>query len=157
MIEIKPTYLYSGPIYDNLVFCLKDNSKKVISLLIHPCEAFSILISLVFKENPVFEKLEKLGLKPEKVLIIEEKDLFSFKIISGSKNIRCKVSEAIALSLVQKIPVFLIEKPKKILRITEEAKLKEEMKKAIENEDYEKAADIRDILRKETKRKAFKV
>lgn len=118
--------------------------------------------------------LESCGAKIDSVLITELKNNTYFAVIRLRKKLKywdidARPSDAIAMAVRSTIPIFVDEEvmnigayepeeneageveeaPKNFGTIADELeKLKEDLQKAVENEEYERAAELRDKIKK---------
>ena len=118
--------------------------------------------------------LESCGAKIDSVLITELKNNTYFAVIRLRKKLKywdvdARPSDAIAMAVRTTIPIFVDEEvmnvgayepeendagvaeedPKTYGTVADELeKLKEDLKKAVENEEYERAAEVRDNIKK---------
>ncbi|MCK5255923.1 MAG: bifunctional nuclease family protein [Deltaproteobacteria bacterium] len=152
--------------------------KEVISIWIGLLEASAIAVELEKVDLPrpmthdlVKNVLDSLNIKVLKVEIADLRDNTFYAYIHlgmGGKTftIDARPSDAIAMAVRNTIPIFVDEEVMKVGSYEPEEegkekktytfetvsnkldKLKEDLQKAVENEEYERAADLRDQIKK---------
>jgi len=170
MIEVKISGVAIDPITKGFVVILKDEIKnRWLPIWVGPYEAK--MISLVLEEiepkRPLPHDLMKniinvFNAEVERIIIcnLEEDTYFAniiFKIGNKVKKVDARPSDAIALALRTSAPIYITEeilKKASTGKITIEneneikiEQLKEKMQKAVEIENYEEAAKLRDKIR----------
>jgi len=170
MIEVKISGVAIDPITKGFVVILKDEKKnRWLPIWVGPYEAKMISLALeeIEAKRPLPHDLMKNILKEldaavAKIVICNlEKDTYfaniTLKIFDKTKEIDARPSDAIALALRVNAPIFVTEeilKKASTGKITIEndnelkiEQLKEKMQKAVEEENYEEAAKLRDKIK----------
>lgn len=176
MIRVKVSGVAIDPVTKGFVVILKDETeKKWLPIWIGPYEAKMISLSLE-KIKPVRPLphdlikniLDSLGVVVTRIVIcnIKENTYFAtirLRLDHMEKEIDARPSDAIALALRLNTPIYVtedvinkastekiaLEEDEKEIKLTE---LREKMQKAVEKENYEEAAKLRDQIRSLEKR-----
>ncbi len=170
MIRVKVSGVAIDPVTKGFVVILKDETeKKWLPIWIGPYEAKMISLSLE-KIKPVRPLphdlikniLDSLGVIVTRIVICNIKENTYFATIRlranhMEKEIDARPSDAIALALRLNAPIYVTEEvlnkastekialeDEKEIKLTE---LREKMQKAVEKENYEEAAKLRDQIR----------
>jgi bifunctional DNase/RNase len=177
MIEVNVNGIFMTQSQASGIILKEKNGVRTLPIVIGEYEAQSIALGLEKIKPPrpithdlTLNLLESCGVKIDSVLITELKNNTYFAVIRLSKNLEfwdvdARPSDAIAMAVRSMIPIFVEEevmkvgsyKPeeegedadvKSIYSVADELdKLKEDLKKAVDGEDYEKAASLRDRIR----------
>jgi uncharacterized protein len=177
MIEVNVNGIFMTQSQASGIILKEKNGDRTLPIVIGEYEAQSIALGLEKIKPPrpithdlTLNLLESCGVKIDSVLITELKNNTYFAVIRLSKNLEfwdvdARPSDAIAMAVRSMIPIFVEEevmkvgsyKPdeegtdadvKSIYSVSDELnKLKEDLKKAVDGEDYEKAASLRDRIR----------
>lgn len=155
---------------DFVVILKDDQSNRWLPIYIGPFEAQAISLELenINPPRPLTHDLmrnilQTLGIGVTRVIITEIHDnTFFAKVGLKGNNIRMDIdsrpSDAIALALRMKAPIFVTEQVMKMAGVDEKAKpeaaekdqiqeLQERLQKAVEAEEFEEAARLRDQIR----------
>jgi hypothetical protein len=175
MIRVKVSGVAIDPVTRGFVVILKDETeKKWLPIWVGPYEAKMISLSLE-KIKPVRPLphdlikniLDSFGIVITKVVICDIKENTYFatielKVNHITKEIDARPSDSIALALRVNAPIYITEEvmskasTKKInIKDEKEIKLSElrnKMQKAVEKENYEEAAKLRDLIKSLEKR-----
>jgi len=175
MIKVKVSGVAMDPVTKGFVVILKDETeKKWLPIWIGPYEAKMISLSLE-KIKPVRPLphdlikniLDSFGIVVTRVIISNIKENTYFAIIELNvnhikKEIDARPSDSIALALRVSAPIYITEEvmnkasTEKInIENEKETKLSElrnKMQKAVERENYEEAAKLRDLIKSLEKR-----
>ncbi len=170
MIKVKVSGVAIDPVTKGFVVILKDETEnRWLPIWIGPYEAklISLALEKVKPIRPLPHDLMKnildaMNLVVTRIVIYDIKENTYFaNIYIKSANLERKVdarpSDAIALALRLNVPIYITEKvfekaATEKITIEEEkelkiAELKEKMQKAVEKENYEEAAKIRDQIK----------
>ena len=176
MIEVKISGVAIDPITKGFVVILKDEKKnRWLPIWVGPYEAKMISLALeeIEAKRPLPHDLMKnilheLDAVVTKIVICNlEKDTYFASIVlrigMKKKEIDARPSDAIALALRVNAPIYVTEtilKKASTGKITIEnenevkiEQLKEKMQKAVEDENYEEAAKLRDQIKNLEKNK----
>ena len=171
MIQVKVFGVAVDPATKGFVVILKDrDEKKWLPIWIGPFEAKMISLALEntkpnrpFSPDLIKNIIESAGLVLEKIVISDIKDNTYYATLWIKKGDRqllvdARPSDAIAVALRLKTPIFITDEVMKkasanhaskeeeaIDRLTQ---LKNELQIEVEKENYEKAAQLRDEIRK---------
>jgi len=170
MIRVKVSAVAIDPTTKGFVVILKEETeKRWLPIWIGPYEAKMISLALekVKPARPLPHDLMKnildsIGAKVTQIVICNIKDSTYFATINlrldqGEKEIDARPSDAIALALRVNAPIYVTEEvldkastekialeDEKEMKLTE---LREKMQKAVETENYEEAAKLRDQIK----------
>lgn len=170
MIPVRVHGITADPTTNQFLMLLVDDTKKrLLPIVIGQWEAQSIAWNMqgIKMQRPLTHDLFKsflnsTNIKISKVIIDNLKDNTFFATIkltfNGNKfEIDSRPSDAVAIALRMNAPIFVSEEvfDKASVKIDadyvedmdEIAKLNKELKDAVDREDYEKAAEIRDKLK----------
>jgi uncharacterized protein len=177
MIEVNVNGIFMTQSQASGIILKEKNGDRTLPIVIGEYEAQSIALGLEKIKPPrpithdlTLNLLESCGVKIDSVLITELKNNTYFAVIRLSKNLEfwdvdARPSDAIAMAVRSMIPIFVEEEVmkvgsyksdeegtdadvKSIYSVSDELnKLKEDLKKAVDGEDYEKAASLRDRIR----------
>lgn len=177
MIEVSVNGIFLTQSQASGIILKEKSGKRTLPIVIGEYEAQSIALGLEKIKPPrpithdlTLNLLDSCGVKLESVLITELKNNTYFAVIRLSKSLKfwdvdARPSDAIAMAVRSMIPIFVDEEVmnsgsytpgehdkeadvKTIYSAADELqKLKDELKKAVETEDYEKAAKLRDKIR----------
>ncbi len=171
MIFVKVFGVAIDPATNGFVVILKDkDEKKWLPIWIGPFEAKMISLALEntkpsrpFSPDLMKNIIESAELKMEKVVISDIRDNTYFATIwlkKGEKQlfIDARPSDAIALALRLESPIYIAEEVMKQASIVHPSKeeevsvrlsqLKNDLQTEVDKENYEKAAEIRDEIRR---------
>jgi len=178
MIEVKINGLFLTQNQASGVILKEIKGERTLPIIIGEYEAQSIALGLEKIKPPrpithdlTLSMLESLMAKIEKIEVTELKDNTYYAIIYIRRNstvfqIDSRPSDALALAVRKNIPIFVAEEvmekgayTSEEVKNVEEAppadvpeskldKLKKQLQEAVESEDYEKAARIRDEIKK---------
>jgi len=178
MIRVKISGVAIDPVTKGFVVILKDETeKRWLPIWVGPYEAKMISLALenIKPIRPLSHDLAKnildsLGVVVTRVVICDIKDNTYFasirlKINQTEKEIDARPSDAIALALRASAPIYVTEEVlnkastekitlenEKEIKLTE---LREKMQKAVEVENYEEAAKLRDQIRSLEKKQKY--
>jgi bifunctional DNase/RNase len=172
MIKVKISGVAIDPVTKGFVVILKDETEtRWLPIWVGPYEAKMISLALEkikpirpLTHDLIKNILDSLAMKVTKVIICNIKENTYFAIISlkldhAEKEIDARPSDAIALALRADAPIYVTEElldkastEKVNLELEDEkviklAKLKAKMQEAVEVENYEEAAKLRDQIR----------
>ena len=177
MIEVDVNGIFLTKSQASGIILKEKNGGRTLPIVIGEYEAQSIALGLEKIKPPrpithdlTINLLESCGVKLDSVMITELKNNTYYAVIRLSKSldfwdVDARPSDAIAMAVRSMIPIFVEEevmkvgsyKPdeededadvKSIYSVADELdKLKEDLKKAVDSEDYEKAAALRDRIR----------
>jgi len=177
MIPVKVFGVAVDPITKGFVVILKDqDEKKWLPIWIGPYEAKMISLALEktkpkrpFSPDLIKDIIESAELSMEKVIISDIRDNTYYATIwlkKGEKQllIDARPSDAIAVALRLEAPIFVADEVMKKVSVVHSSKdeeevairlaqLKNELQTEVEKENYEKAAQLRDEIRKLEKMK----
>lgn len=177
MIEVKINGLFLTQSQASGVILKEIGGERTLPIIIGEYEAQSIALGLENIKPPrpithdlTLSILEKLGAQIERVIVTELKNNTYYAIIALRRKMKlyevdARPSDAIALAVRQNIPIFVEEDVmQKGAYTSDELKeidegelnseksridqLKKELQEAVEREDYEKAAQIRDEIKR---------
>jgi len=178
MIEVSVNGIFLTQSQASGIILKEKNGERTLPIVIGEYEAQSIALGLENIKPPrpithdlALSLLDTCGVKIDSVLITELKNNTYYAVIRLRKNLKywdvdARPSDAIAMAVRSMIPIFVDEEvmnigsydPEKgdkesikdtMKSITDELdSLKDELKKAVENEEYEKAAELRDRIKK---------
>jgi len=178
MIEVQVNGIFLTQAQASGIILKEKNGERTLPIVIGEYEAQSIALGLEKIKPPrpithdlVISLVDSCGAKIDSVLITELKNNTYFAVVRLRKKLKfwdvdARPSDAIAMAVRRTIPIFVDEEVMDIgsyipendentkesftfKNITDELdSLKDELKKAVENEDYEKAAQIRDKIKK---------
>ena len=178
MIEVKINGLFLTQNQASGVILKEIKGERTLPIIIGEYEAQSIALGLEKIKPPrpithdlTLSMLESLMAKIEKIEVTELKDNTYYAIIYIRRNstvfqIDSRPSDALALAVRKNIPIFVAEEvmekgayTSEEVKNVEEAppadvpeskldRLKKQLQEAVESEDYEKAARIRDEIKK---------
>jgi bifunctional DNase/RNase len=178
MIEVLVNGIFLTQTQASGIILKEKNGDRTLPIVIGEYEAQSIALGLENIKPPrpithdlAINLLESLGVKMESVLITELKNNTYYAVIRLRKKLKfwdvdARPSDAIAMAVRTTIPIYVneevmslgsykpdfAEKEKDLSSFGTMAdeidRLKEELKQAVENEEYEKAAEIRDKIKK---------
>lgn len=177
MIEVNVNGIFLTQSQASGIILKEKTGERTLPIVIGEYEAQSIALGLEKIKPPrpithdlTLNLLESCGVKLDSVLITELKNNTYYAVIRLSKSLKiwdvdARPSDAIAMAVRSMIPIFVEEgvmesgsylpgeeekdvNVKSIYSIADEIqKLKEELQKAVDSEDYEKAAKLRDRIR----------
>jgi len=177
MIEVNVNGIFLTQSQASGIILKEKNGDRTLPIVIGEYEAQSIALGLEKIKPPrpithdlTINLLESCGVKIDSVMITELKNNTYYAVIRLSKSldfwdVDARPSDAIAMAVRSMIPIFVDEEVmkvgsykaeeegedadvKSIYSVADELeKLKEELKKAVDSEDYEKAASLRDRIR----------
>ncbi|NLL62380.1 MAG: hypothetical protein GX240_06380 [Candidatus Atribacteria bacterium] len=176
MIQVKVFGVAIDPVTKGFVVILKDqDEKKWLPIWIGPYEAKMISLALEknkpsrpFSPDLIKNIIEAAGLIAEKIVISDIKDNTYYATICLKKEekellIDARPSDAIAVALRLEVPIFIAEEVMKKASVTHSSKerdvavqlaqLQNELQIEVEKENYEKAAQLRDEIRRLEKMK----
>jgi bifunctional DNase/RNase len=178
MIEVSVNGIFLTQSQASGIILKEKNGDRTLPIVIGEYEAQSIALGLENIKPPrpithdlALSLLDTCGVKMDSVLITELKNNTYYAVIRLRRKLKywdvdARPSDAIAMAVRGMIPIFVDEevmtvgsyepeegekedKQDAFESVTSELdKMKEELKKAVENEEYEKAADLRDRIRK---------
>jgi len=177
MIEVKINGLFLTQSQASGVILKELSGDRTLPIIIGEFEAQSIALGLENIKPPrpithdlILSVLETLGAKIERVVVTELKNNTYYAVIHIRRKMKLyevdsRPSDAIALAVRENVPIFVeeevmdkgaytpeeiqdVEEGKMDLREDRLEKLKKELQKAVEKEEYEKAAKIRDEIKK---------
>ncbi len=177
MIEVSVNGIFLTQSQASGIILKEKNGDRTLPIVIGEYEAQSIALGLEKIKPPrpithdlTINLLESCGVKIDSVLITELKNNTYYAVIRLSRSTKfwdvdARPSDAIAMAVRSTIPMFVEEEVmnvgsykadeegedadvKSIYSVADELdKLKEDLKKAVDTEDYEKAASLRDRIR----------
>ncbi|HPK86832.1 MAG TPA: bifunctional nuclease family protein [Atribacterota bacterium] len=171
MIQVKVFGVAIDPVTKGFVIILKDqDEKKWLPIWIGPYEAKMISLALEkskpnrpFSPDLIKNIIESAGLVTEKVVISDLRENTYYATIylkKGEKEllIDARPSDAVAVALRLETPIFISDEVMKKASVTHSSKeeeasirlaqLKNELQIEVDKENYEKAAQIRDEIRR---------
>ncbi len=178
MIEVNVNGIFLTQSQASGIILKEKNGDRTLPIVIGEYEAQSIALGLENIKPPrpithdlTLSILESCGAKMDSVLITELKNNTYYAIIRLKKKLKywdvdARPSDAIAMAVRMTIPIFVDEevmnigsyepdeeeKEKKTYTyesVTNQLdKLKQDLQKAVENEEYERAAGLRDQIKK---------
>ena len=178
MIEVNVNGIFLTQSQASGIILKEKNGDRTLPIVIGEYEAQSIALGLENIKPPrpithdlTLSILESCGAKMDSVLITELKNNTYYAIIRLKKKLKywdvdARPSDAIAMAVRMTIPIFVDEevmnigsyepdeeeKEKKTYTyesVTNQLdKLKQDLQKAVENEEYERAAELRDQIKK---------
>ena len=178
MIEVNVNGIFLTQSQASGIILKEKNGERTLPIVIGEYEAQSIALGLENIKPPrpithdlTLSILESCGVTMDSVLITELKNNTYYAVIRLKKKLKywdvdARPSDAIAMAVRTTIPIFVDEEVMKVgsYEPDEEEKetqnyafesvtnqldnLRSELQKAVENEDYERAADLRDQIKK---------
>jgi bifunctional DNase/RNase len=178
MIEVSVNGIFLTQSQASGIILKEKNGDRTLPIVIGEYEAQSIALGLENIKPPrpithdlAMNILDSVGIKIDSVLITELKNNTYYAIIRLRKNLEswdidARPSDAIAMAVRGMIPIFVeeevmnmgafdpthLEKEDKQHPLDTATskldKLKKELQKAVEDEEYEKAAELRDEIRR---------
>jgi bifunctional DNase/RNase len=178
MIEVNVNGIFLTQSQASGIILKEKNGDRTLPIVIGEYEAQSIALGLENIKPPrpithdlTLSILESCGVTMDSVLITELKNNTYYAVIRLKKKLKywdvdARPSDAIAMAVRTTIPIFVDEEvmnvgsyePDEEEKDTQNLafesvtsqldKLRSELQKAVENEDYEKAADLRDQIKK---------
>ena len=178
MIEVHVNGIFLTQTQASGIILKEKNGERTLPIVIGEYEAQSIALGLENIKPPrpithdlAINLLESLGVKMESVLITELKNNTYYAVIRLRKKLKfwdvdARPSDAIAMAVRTMIPIYVNEEVMSLgsyksdfteketelssfgTMADEIDRLKEELKQAVEKEEYEKAAKIRDKIKK---------
>jgi bifunctional DNase/RNase len=178
MIEVNVNGIFLTQSQASGIILKEKNGDRTLPIVIGEYEAQSIALGLENIKPPrpithdlTLSILESCGVSIDSVLITELKNNTYYAVIRLKKKLKywdvdARPSDAIAMAVRSTIPIFVDdevmnvgsyepdEEEKETKNYSFESvtsqldKLKSELQKAVENEDYERAADLRDQIKK---------
>jgi len=178
MIEVNVNGIFLTQSQASGIILKEKNGDRTLPIVIGEYEAQSIALGLENIKPPrpithdlALSILESCGVSIDSVLITELKNNTYYAVIRLKKKLKywdvdARPSDAIAMAVRSTIPIFVDdevmnvgsyepdEEEKETKNYSFESvtsqldKLKSELQKAVENEDYERAADLRDQIKK---------
>jgi bifunctional DNase/RNase len=176
MIEVLVNGIFLTQTQASGIILKEKNGDRTLPIVIGEYEAQSIALGLENIKPPrpithdlAINLLESLGVKMESVFITELKNNTYYAIIRLRKKLKiwdvdARPSDAIAMAVRTMIPIYVDEKVMSLgsykpesmenenvsfgKMVNEIDRLKEELKQAVDKEEYEKAAEIRDKIKK---------
>lgn len=177
MIEVKINGLFLTQSQASGVILKELHGDRTLPIIIGEYEAQSIALGLEKIKPPrpithdlTLRLLETLGAKIERIVVTELKNNTYFAVIYLRRKVKVyeidsRPSDAIALAVRQNIPIYVeeevmekgaytaeeirdVEEGRMVIKEDRLEKLKKELQEAVENEEYERAAKIRDEIKK---------
>ncbi len=178
MIEVNVNGIFLTQSQASGIILKEKNGERTLPIVIGEYEAQSIALGLENIKPPrpithdlTLSILQSCGVTMDSVLITELKNNTYYAVIRLKKKLKywdvdARPSDAIAMAVRSTIPIFVDEEVMKvgsyepdeeekdiknnaIESVTSQLdKLKSELQKAVESEDYERAADLRDQIKK---------
>lgn len=178
MIEVNVNGIFLTQSQASGIILKEKNGERTLPIVIGEYEAQSIALGLENIKPPrpithdlTLSILESCGVTMDSVLITELKNNTYYAVIRLKRKLKywdvdARPSDAIAMAVRSTIPIFVDEEVMNVgsYEPDEEEKetknyafesvtsqldqLKSELQKAVENEDYERAADLRDQIKK---------
>jgi bifunctional DNase/RNase len=177
MIEVKINGLFLTQSQASGVILKEIKGKRTLPIIIGEYEAQSIALGLEKIKPPrpithdlTLNMLESLMAQIERIVVTELKNntyyaVIHIKLKSKVYQVDSRPSDAIALAVRKNIPIFVVEEVmekgaytadeiqdvqegKVDIKEDKVERLKTELQEAVDNEDYEKAARIRDEIKK---------
>lgn len=178
MIEVNVNGIFLTQSQASGIILKEKNGERTLPIVIGEYEAQSIALGLENIKPPrpithdlTLSILESCGVTMDSVLITELKNNTYYAVIRLKKKLKywdvdARPSDAIAMAVRSTIPIFVDEEvmnvgsyepdeeEKETQNFTFESvtnqldKLRSDLQKAVENEDYERAADLRDQIKK---------
>jgi bifunctional DNase/RNase len=178
MIEVLVNGIFLTQSQASGIILKEKNGDRTLPIVIGEYEAQSIALGLENIKPPrpithdlALSILDTCGVKMDSVLITELKNNTYYAVIRLRKKLKywdvdARPSDAIAMAVRSMIPIFVDEEVMNVgsydrekvekgnekgafESVTSELdSLKDELRKAVENEEYEKAAEIRDRIKK---------
>ena len=178
MIEVNVNGIFLTQSQASGIILKEKNGERTLPIVIGEYEAQSIALGLENIKPPrpithdlTLSILESCGVTMDSVLITELKNNTYYAVIRLKKKLKywdidARPSDAIAMAVRSTIPIFVDEEVMNVgsYEPDEEEKetknyafesvtsqldqLKSELQKAVESEDYERAADLRDQIKK---------
>ena len=178
MIEVNVNGIFLTQQQASGIILKEKNGKRTLPIVIGEYEAQSIALGLENLKPPrpithdlALNLLETCGVKIDSVLITELKNNTYYAVIRLKKKLKywdvdARPSDAIAMAVRCMTPIFVdeevmnvgayepdeVEDEEKEYNMgtvaTELDELKSDLQKAVENEDYEKAAELRDKIKR---------
>ncbi len=177
MIEVKINGLFLTQSQASGVILKEIQGDRTLPIIIGEYEAQSIALGLENIKPPrpithdlTLNLLETLGAKIDRIVVTELKNNTYYAIIHLRKKMKLfevdsRPSDAIALAVRENIPIFVeeevmdkgaytsdeiqdVEEGKVNLQEDHLDKLKKDLQQAVEKEDYEKAAKLRDEIKR---------
>ena len=177
MIEVSVNGIFLTQSQASGIILKEKNGDRTLPIVIGEYEAQSIALGLEKIKPPrpithdlTLNLLESCGVKIDSVMITELKNNTYYAVIRLSRSteywdVDARPSDAIAMAVRTMIPIYVEEEVmklgsykadeegedadvKSIYSVADElGKLKEDLRKAVDSEDYEKAAALRDRIR----------
>ena len=178
MIEVNVNGIFLTQSQASGIILKEKNGDRTLPIVIGEYEAQSIALGLENIKPPrpithdlTLNMLESCGVVMDSVLITELKNNTYYAIIRLKKKLKywdvdARPSDAIAMAVRSTIPIFVDEEVMNVGSYEQDEeeketknyafesltsqldKLKTELQKAVEGEDYERAADLRDQIKK---------
>lgn len=178
MIEVNVNGIFLTQSQASGIILKEKNGERTLPIVIGEYEAQSIALGLENIKPPrpithdlTLSILESCGVTMDSVLITELKNNTYYAVIRLKKKLKywdvdARPSDAIAMAVRSTIPIFVDEEVMNVgsyepdeeeketknyafESVTSQLdKLKSELQKAVESEDYERAADLRDQIKK---------
>jgi bifunctional DNase/RNase len=178
MIEVNVNGIFLTQSQASGIILKEKNGERTLPIVIGEYEAQSIALGLENIKPPrpithdlTLSILESCGVTMDSVLITELKNNTYYAVIRLKKKLKywdvdARPSDAIAMAVRTTIPIFVDEEVMNVgsyepdeeeketqnysfESVTNQLdKLRSELQKAVENEDYERAADLRDQIKK---------
>jgi bifunctional DNase/RNase len=178
MIEVNVNGIFLTQSQASGIILKEKNGDRTLPIVIGEYEAQSIALGLENIKPPrpithdlTLSMLESCGVTMDSVLITELKNNTYYAVIRLKKKLKfwdvdARPSDAIAMAVRSTIPIFVDEEVMNVgsyepdeeeketknyafESVTSQLdKLKSELQKAVESEDYERAADLRDQIKK---------
>jgi bifunctional DNase/RNase len=177
MIEVSVNGIFLTQSQASGIILKEKNGERTLPIVIGEYEAQSIALGLENIKPPrpithdlTLSILDSCGVKMDSVLITELKNNTYFAVIRLKKKLKywdvdARPSDAIAMAVRTMIPIFVDEEVMNVGSYDHEEveskqentykslpnqldKLKEDLKKAVDNEEYERAATLRDQIKK---------
>jgi bifunctional DNase/RNase len=178
MIEVNVNGIFLTQSQASGIILKEKNGERTLPIVIGEYEAQSIALGLENIKPPrpithdlTLSILESCGVTMDSVLITELKNNTYYAVIRLKKKLKywdvdARPSDAIAMAVRTTIPIFVDEEVMNVgayepdeeeketqnysfESVTNQLdKLRSELHKAVENEDYERAADLRDQIKK---------
>ena len=178
MIEVNVNGIFLTQSQASGIILKEKNGSRTLPIVIGEYEAQSIALGLESIKPPrpithdlAINLLETCGVKMDSIHITELKNNTYYAVIRLRKKLKfwdvdARPSDAIAMAVRSTIPIFVEEevmntssyKPTDLEKKDEKSafnavtneldKLKEDLQKAVENEEYENAATLRDKIKK---------
>ena len=178
MIEVSVNGIFLTQAQASGIILKEKNGERTLPIVIGEFEAQSIALGLENIKPPrpithdlTLSILESCGAKMDSVLITELKNNTYYAVIRLKRKLKfwdidARPSDAIAMAVRNEIPIFVDEEVMNSSAYEQDQAidgvgsgtfdtitnkiddLKEELQKAVENEEYERAAELRDQIKK---------